>query len=1310
MNEVQTIDLTLSDSETDRNENLSPNVSNSFKDSHIKPVPTTMMVMRYNDNDNNSDDNNINDQDYDKDSKIVEQFHDSSPLKVSTQDTAIGNKRNLNELDDFDFEHGNEQETDHQAIKRIDLDQQDNYKASVTPEIIDISDENDISYEESDLIVEPSERNVQSRYELLQRHLMDKETAFKNNILSLETNSRILKRKLEKRGKEVIDAERKLNLLKRTNSNSNSRHNDNERVLSAAQRILADEASVDIRRLKSKMENTNLKLNSVRSRLENQIGQFDNFMIDKGKKMRQYSIEIQNANSDSESNARIAQRNDLLRQKQRLQLMLDDGSVTSDTFVSINNTINKKLDALAAQTNKSNNNLMPEQRQEVNNRNLFEKCMDTAYDLLMKNTARTESDKRTLSQQLDIIKRYRRNFELGYTCNIAWRNECREAAETLFKNGFKMPLIYETLQDYGIQYRDNSLLSTDRRSQYFKSLEVARRLVNDSNRSPEVKSTILNNLSVLQSLRQCIDSGLPPTANIKEKCSDAVIFLMEQGLKMDKLYENIKRYNILTERKEFNLSQESSSMPSFNHFGTSDINQIPLKIESMNAINSNSYENSINVANIHAAEDQEHIRALLENVKQDESEIEGETLTPEDLTVNLMKHQRVGLKWLCNVEKSRKKGGILADDMGLGKTVQAIALILANKSGNFQCKTTLIVGPVSILRSWQGEIETKVKRRANMRCLIYGGSNGMKVKHWRDLARYDAIMISYQTLAIEYKKHWPAKLEGDQANNLPPVPQLTALNSLKESNEYWSPFYSDEANFYRVILDEGQNIKNKNTQAAKACCSLNATYRWVLSGTPIQNNMTELYSLIRFLRIPPYHREERFSADIGRKLKNTDNLSEDRKNAFKKVRVLLKAIMLRRTKNDKINGEPILELPPKHVEVVEAQLEGEELQFYTDLENKNKQLVKKLLQRRAKGNYSSVLTLLLRLRQACCHSELVLIGEKKAESKKVVNGKSFENDWLRLYHRVRQMTPEQHELVSASSDSMICSWCMEQLEPESTCIMTGCGHLICETCVDPFAEEAANMPGSKTDAKGIPYLPCPKCNRLTKENEIVTLSLYDQVVTQNFSQQQLNAEYQNEMERQKRRAAENRYTPDTEKLETSTKMRQCMDVIRNVMNESDTDKILVFSQFTGFFDLLEHFLQRDMKVKFLRYTGAMDAQSRSDVINQFYREKDRRVLLISTKAGNAGLTLTCANHVIIVDPFWNPYVEDQAQDRCYRISQTKEVHVKRLFIKNSVEDRIAELQKRKREMVDAAMDPSKMDGINKLGARELGFLFGLNTL
>lgn len=1130
--------------------------------------------------------------------------------------------------------------------------------------------------------------STKDKYEKVIRELRSDKRRIKDTLETLQATSAVLNKKLAQREREVAEAEKKWGLLVKVQQTTTT------------QKLLTEESFNSLERLRHKRTATRNKLENVKGRLSVAKGEWDEFIVQKNLRLHNVSQQLDAERRDKFASGTVMERQRILNEMKKLEMELRVGHMSPLAFIKARNDMQTRLDSL-----------------DINGKggvpidNGFDKSLNTAVDLLQKNETRSLPIKRQLCQQMDVIRRFKTGFENGVASDVLQRSNVRDAAEFLFHDGVKMPLVYETLQDYGIQFRDNSLLTVDKRAQYYKSIDVARDLVRNSNRELSEKARIIELLNILKNLRQYIDAGLPPTTILKQQVGKAVIDLKDQGLKMNKLYENLAKYGIATSTEELNKQLQFQNpadipvvVPDFFNWDTD-----ALEPES-DAMQSSRY--LPNLANIHSTEDQEHIRALLENVKQDESEIEGETMTPDELTVNLLKHQRIGLQWLLNVEKSTKKGGILADDMGLGKTVQVVALMLSHRSTDSTKKTNLIVGPVSVLRSWQGEIETKMKKIANFKCFIYGGTSGAKVDRWEQLARYDAVLISYQTLAIEFKKHWPQKLSDTDVRRIPPVPQLSALNSLKESREYWSPFFCNESNFFRVILDEGQNIKNKNTQSAKACCTLNSVYRWILSGTPIQNNMGELYSLIRFLRIPPYHREERFNADIGRPLatnRNDHYSNEDRKRTINKVRILLKAIMLRRSKTDKIDGKSILELPPKHVNVDEAQLQGDELEFYTALESKNQKLARKLLERRVKGNYSSVLTLLLRLRQACCHPELVRTGELKAEGAKVANGKSFGNDWLRLYERILKMTPEQKETVSASADVMICFWCMEQLEPESSCVLTGCGHLLCEACVEPFVEESFNYPNAQKDNKGLTSVPCKKCSNLTKETEIVSFILYDQVMNQGFTQEDLYEEYQREMERQKLRLQETR-GPMSENLIPSTKMRQCMELVRKVVEKSDSEKILVFSQFTTFFDLFEQFLSRDLHVSHLKYTGNMNSQQRSDIISRFYRESDKRVLLISMKAGNSGLTLTCANHVIIVDPFWNPFVEEQAQDRCYRISQMNEVFVHRLFIKNSVEDRIAELQKRKREMVDAAMDPSKMDGINRLGAQELGFLFGLNSL
>ena len=116
-----------------------------------------------------------------------------------------------------------------------------------------------------------------------------------------------------------------------------------------------------------------------------------------------------------------------------------------------------------------------------------------------------------------------------------------------------------------------------------------------------------------------------------------------------------------------------------------------------------------------------------------------------------------------------------------------------------------------------------------------------------------------------------------------------------------------------------------------------------------------------------------------------------------------------------------------------------------------------------------------------------------------------------------------------------------------------------------------------------------------------------------------------------------------------------------------------------------------------------------DLIARLRRNSDPSisVLLISLKAGNVGLTLTAANHVIIMDPFWNPYVEEQAMDRAHRIGQQRDVTVHKIVIEQTVEDRILELQKRKREMIESALDPSGQKQMARLSREELLFLFNM---
>lgn len=191
-------------------------------------------------------------------------------------------------------------------------------------------------------------------------------------------------------------------------------------------------------------------------------------------------------------------------------------------------------------------------------------------------------------------------------------------------------------------------------------------------------------------------------------------------------------------------------------------------------------------------------------------------------------------------------------------------------------------------------------------------------------------------------------------------------------------------------------------------------------------------------------------------------------------------------------------------------------------------------------------------------------------------------------------------------------------------------------------------------------------------------------------------------ESQKNAAGKKKYMRYLRKnWESSAKVDKLIELLRST---PDDVKTIVFSQFTTLLDLCEVPIN-EAEIGLERYDGSMKADLRHEAVQQFQINPKCRVLLVSLKAGNAGLNLVAGSQVVIMDPFWNPFVENQAVDRAYRIGQLKPVSVHRILIKGTVEDRIIALQERKRKLVDAALDEKSGNKISRLGVEELTYLF-----
>ncbi|CAG8801364.1 2784_t:CDS:2, partial [Racocetra persica] len=183
------------------------------------------------------------------------------------------------------------------------------------------------------------------------------------------------------------------------------------------------------------------------------------------------------------------------------------------------------------------------------------------------------------------------------------------------------------------------------------------------------------------------------------------------------------------------------------------------------------------------------------------------------LSIQLMDHQVIGVSWMVDQEtKEKVRGGILADDMGLGKTVQTIATLVINRPDTKKsksAKSTLIVAPTALIYQWKSEILSKTEQGISQNFVgnlfsvhVYHGQNKAS---FHNLKKYDIVITTYQTLLRE-------------------CPEI-------EEDDRGSLFRMD---WFRVVLDEAQNIKNRHSRASKACARLTSTYRWCLTGTPIQ--------------------------------------------------------------------------------------------------------------------------------------------------------------------------------------------------------------------------------------------------------------------------------------------------------------------------------------------------------------------------------------------------------------------------------------------------------------------------------------------
>ncbi|KAL5542194.1 hypothetical protein UlMin_009904 [Ulmus minor] len=593
------------------------------------------------------------------------------------------------------------------------------------------------------------------------------------------------------------------------------------------------------------------------------------------------------------------------------------------------------------------------------------------------------------------------------------------------------------------------------------------------------------------------------------------------------------------------------------------------------------------------------------------------------------------------------RGGILADAMGLGKTVMTIALILKSPGrgspGNQDSTETitqrekdsqmdsslkpkggtLIICPMALLGQWKDELETHSKPDTLSIFVHYGGG---KANNPKMISGHDVVLTTYGVLTSAYKT--------DDENSI---------------------FH--RVDWYRVVLDEAHTIKSSKSQGARAAFTLSSHCRWCLTGTPLQNNLEDLYSLLCFLHVEPWCNWAWWNKLIQRPYESGDP------RGLRLIKAILRPLMLRRTKESKDKyGRPILVLPPTDVQIIECVQSEAEHDFYDALFKRSKvQFDQFVAQGKVLHNYANILELLLRLRQCCNHPYLVM---SRCDSQKFADLNKLARKFLEANSdssSSAQSAPSRayvEEVVEGirRGDNSECPICMESADDA---VLTPCAHRMCRECL---------LSSWRTPTVGL----CPICRQVLKKTDLITCP------------------------------SESRFQVDIVKnWKESSKVSKLLECLERNRRSGTGEKSIVFSQWTAFLDILEIPLKK-RGIGFLRFDGGLSQKQRENVLKEFNETKVKMVLLMSLRAGGVGLNLTAASNVFLMDPWWNPAVEEQAIMRIHRIGQKRTVCVRRFIVKDTVEEKMQLVQARKQRMIAGALTDEE---VRSARIEELKMLF-----
>ncbi|XP_049873647.1 SWI/SNF-related matrix-associated actin-dependent regulator of chromatin subfamily A containing DEAD/H box 1 homolog [Pectinophora gossypiella] len=547
-----------------------------------------------------------------------------------------------------------------------------------------------------------------------------------------------------------------------------------------------------------------------------------------------------------------------------------------------------------------------------------------------------------------------------------------------------------------------------------------------------------------------------------------------------------------------------------------------------------------------------------------------------DPSLKLAPYQLVGLNWLGVLHK-QGVSGILADEMGLGKTVQVIAFLAHLKETGQARGTHLIVVPASTLDNWSGEL---ARWCPTLRVSRYYGHpeerRQLRVEYARHLDNYDIVLTTY-----------------------------TMVNSCPEERKMFriTPMHY-------VVYDEAHMLKNMSTQRYDNLLKIKSKHRLLLTGTPLQNNLLELMSLLCF--VMPHM----FSG------KTDDLKSLFQKNAKYKG-------------TKKGDGNPEDDVPA----------------FEKSQITQAKRIMKPFVLRRLKRD------VLQDLPKKTNHTELCPMSQRQE----------------RLYKDLCAGFAANDGTIHATTEQSGMSMMMDMRKLANHPLLLRYHYT--SDIVRKIAGRLARDPGYK------------------EKNE--QYAFEDLMCLSDFQIHQLTLTH----------PCISSFGVPEHLILDSGKFEKLDEMLPRLKSEGH--RVLVFSQFTMMLDVLEPYL-RARHHRYLRLDGSTAVVDRQELIDQ-YNSEDIFVFLLSTRAGGLGINLTAADTVIIHDIDFNPYNDKQAEDRCHRMGQKREVTIYRLLSAGTIEEGIYQVAQEKLNLEKHVTGQDENEPEQKNVVRLLSAALGLTS-